>query len=248
MARGNTIIRNHPLFSPAHTTGSRGLSRCPRASCHAVKGAITLHTLLHRAGHMPALVISCEDKRSAGASARGRQLSKGRVVAMEREDIDCRVLCRPTQDGDVFVTQQKVNARFNMTERFEMDWQRGLTSDHHVVLPGQKGNAYPAVPRRVGYRDPGTCQHDVFWSTACHRAAATAAALDKQWWQLELCFKAIKQPLGLKTFLETSPNAIMPPIGVVLITYLILAFLRCEASLGISLQQRLRLIQINLFD
>jgi hypothetical protein len=40
----------------------------------------------------------------------------------------------------------------------------------------------------------------------------------------------------------------MPPIGVVLITYLILAFLRCEASLGISLQQRLRLIQINLFD
>jgi hypothetical protein len=44
-----------------------------------------------------------------------------------------------------------------VTVRFEVDWQHGPTSDHHVVLPGQKGNAYPAVPRRVGYRDPETC-------------------------------------------------------------------------------------------
>ncbi len=129
-----------------------------------------------------------------------------------------------------------------------MDWQCGLPSDHHVILPGQKGDAYPAVPRRVGYRDPETCQHDMFWITACHRAAATMAALYKQRWQIELFFKAIKQPLGLKTFLETSPNALMTPIGVVLITYLILAFLRCRAGLGISLQQRLRLIQINLLN
>lgn len=135
-----------------------------------------------------------------------------------------------------------------MTDRFEMDWQRGLTSDYHVILPGQKGNAYPAMPRRVGYRDPETCQHDVCWITACHRAAATMAALYTQRWQIELFFKAIKQPPGLKTLLETSPNALMTPIGVVLITYLILAFLRCRAGLGISLQQRLRLIQINLLN
>jgi IS4 transposase len=88
----------------------------------------------------------------------------------------------------------------------------------------------------------------VCWITACHRPAAIVAALYKQRWQIELFFKAIKQPLGLKTFLETSPNAVMTPIGVVLITHLILAFLRCKAGLGISLQQRLRLIQINLLN
>jgi hypothetical protein len=40
----------------------------------------------------------------------------------------------------------------------------------------------------------------------------------------------------------------MTQIWVALITYLILAFLRFKAGLGISFQQMLRLLQINLFD
>jgi hypothetical protein len=61
-------------------------------------------------------------------------------------------------------------------------------------------------------------------------------------------FKAIKQNLQIKTFLGTSENAVMTQIWVALITYLILAFLRFKAGLGISFQQMLRLLQINLFD
>jgi hypothetical protein len=40
----------------------------------------------------------------------------------------------------------------------------------------------------------------------------------------------------------------MTQVWVVLITYLILAFLRFKAGLGISFQQMVRLLQINLFD
>jgi len=40
----------------------------------------------------------------------------------------------------------------------------------------------------------------------------------------------------------------MTQVWVVLITYLILAFLRFKAGLGISFQQLVRLLQINLFD
>jgi len=40
----------------------------------------------------------------------------------------------------------------------------------------------------------------------------------------------------------------MTPIGVALITYLILAFLRFKSGLGLSFQQWLRLLHINLFD
>jgi hypothetical protein len=40
----------------------------------------------------------------------------------------------------------------------------------------------------------------------------------------------------------------MTHIWVALITYLILAFLRFKAGLGLSCQQLLRLLQINLFD
>jgi len=40
----------------------------------------------------------------------------------------------------------------------------------------------------------------------------------------------------------------MTQVWVALITYLILAFLRFKAGLGISFQQMLRLLQINLFE
>ena len=106
----------------------------------------------------------------------------------------------------------------------------------------------PLMLRRVGYRDPETGKHDVFWTNAFHLGAATVAAIYKQRWQIELFFKAMKQHLKIKTFLGTSENAVMTQIWVALITYLILAFLRFKAGLGISFQQMLRLLQINLFD
>lgn len=112
------------------------------------------------------------------AVARGRQRPTGSIVAMDRGDLDDRCLCRLTPDGVYFVTRQKVNAPFKVTARLAVDWPRGLTSDHHVVLRGQQANAYPAGLRRVGYRDPETGQHDVFWTTACHLGAATVAAID----------------------------------------------------------------------
>jgi putative transposase len=146
------------------------------------------------------------------------------------------------------VTRQKVNATFKVTARFAVDWQRGITSDHNVVLRGQKAPAYPSTLRRVGYRHPETGKHYVFWTNAFHLAATTIAAIDKERWQIELCFKAIKQHLKIKTFLGTSENAVMTQIWVALITYLMLAFLRFRAGLGISFQQLLRLLQINLFD
>jgi hypothetical protein len=40
----------------------------------------------------------------------------------------------------------------------------------------------------------------------------------------------------------------MTQVWVALITYLILAFLRFKAGLGISFQQMVRLLQINLFE
>jgi hypothetical protein len=193
-------------------------------------------------------VVITEGKRSDLAVARGLQLPKGSIVAMDRGYIDYRFLFRLHQDGVSFVTRQKVNARFTVTERFEVDGHCGLTSDQNVILRGQKAHTYPAVRRRVGYRDSETGKHYVFWTNAFHLGAATLAAIYKQRWQVELVFKTIKQNLKIKTFLGTSENAVMTQIWVALITYLILAFLRFKTGLGISFQQMLRLLQINLFD
>jgi hypothetical protein len=248
VAPGHGFRFKSPLFSVDSTTISLCLSLFPWARFRRATGAVKLHTLLDHAGHIPAFGVITEGKRSDIAIARGLQLPKGSIVALDRGYIDYRFLYRLTQDGVFFVTRQKVNATCKVTARFAVDWQRGLTSDPNMVLLGQKSHTSPAVLRRVGYRDSETGTHEVFWTNAFHLAAATIAAIYKQRWQIELFFKAIKQHLRIKTFLGTSENAVMPQIWVALITYLILAFLRFKAGLGLSFQQLLRVLQIHLFD
>jgi hypothetical protein len=248
VAPGHGFRFKNLLFSVDSTTISLCLNLFPWARFHTTKGAIKVHTLLDHAGHLPAFVVITEGKRSDIAIARGLKLPKGSIVAMDRGYIDYQFLVRLTQDGVYFVTRQKVNAKFKVTARFAVDRLRGVTADQNVVLPGQNGYAYPEALRRVGYRDPETGKHYVFWTTAFHLAAATIAAIYKERWQVELFFKTIKQNLKIKTFLGTSENAVMTQLWVALITYLMLAFLRFKSGLGLSFQQLLRLLQINLFD
>ena len=96
-----------------------------------------------------------------------------------------------------FVTRQKVNAKYKVTARFAVNWLQGVTSDQNVVLRGKTGPAYPDALRRVGYRDPETGNHYVFWTNALKLAATTIAAIYKARWQIELFFKTIKQNLKI---------------------------------------------------
>jgi hypothetical protein len=55
-------------------------------------------------------------------------------------------------------------------------------------------------------------------------------------------------PAAARQVDNASENAVMTQVWVALITYLILAFLRFKARLGLSFQQMLRLLQMNLFE
>jgi IS4 transposase len=88
------------------------------------------------------------------------------------------------------------------------------------------------------------------WSPTARnaRAARLIADLYKERWQLGLFFKWIKQKLKVKTFLGTSKNAGLTEIWIALRVYLLLAFLKFKARIDLSMQQILRLLQLNLFD
>ena len=99
---------------------------------------------------------SGEGSRSDITVAGELQLSRDRIVVMDRGDIDDRFLFCLTQDGVYFVTRQKVNAKCQVIAGFAVNRQQGVTADHNVLPLGQKGTDYPRVLRRVGYRDPAT--------------------------------------------------------------------------------------------
>ena len=58
--------------------------------------------------------------------------------------------------------------------------------------------------------------------------ATTIAAIYKDRWQIEIYFKTIKQNLRIKTFVGTSPNALLIQIWTALIAVLILKYLKFD--------------------
>ncbi len=100
----------------------------------------------------------------------------------------------------------------------------------------------------IVYYDEESDKEYRFVSNAHDLTAQTIAALYKERWQVETFFKWIKGNLRVKSFLGTSRNAVLTQIWIALIVYLLLAFLTFKSKLRISMQQMLRVLQLNLFE
>ena len=148
-----------------------------------------------------------------------------------------------------FVTRLKSNVKHRVIGRLPVLKEKGLTCDQTIEFPGiQTAKKCPVQLRRIGYKDPVTGKHYVFLSNNFHLSAKTIADIYKARWQVELFFKWIKQNLKIKSFIGTSKNAVMTQIWIALCVYLLLAFLKFQSKLDKSMQQILRLLQLNLFE
>ncbi len=75
----------------------------------------------------------------------------------------------------------------------------------------------------------------------------TISELYKSRWQIEIFFREIKQLLHIKSFIGTSPNAVMIQIWTALITILILKYLKAIAKHKWYLSNLEAFLRINLF-
>ena len=154
-----------------------------------------------------------------------------------------------TGKGIFFVTRLKSNAKTRVVQRRAVLKDKGLTSDQTIEFTGiQTAKKCPIKLRRIGYRDPETGKHYVFLTNNFKLAAKTIADIYKARWQVELFFKWIKQNLKIKSFIGTSKNAVLTQIWIALCVYLLLAFIKFQSKLNKSMQQILRLLQLNIFE
>jgi len=91
-------------------------------------------------------------------------------------------------------------------------------------------------------------KHYVFLTNNFTLAARTIADIYKARRQVELLFKWVKQNLKIKSFVGVSKNAVMTQIWTAMCVYLLLAYLKFCSKLNKSLQQILRILQLNLFE
>ena len=174
---------------------------------------------------------------------------KGSIIAIDKAYNDYVWYKQLTDKGIFFVTRLKSNAKYRIIERRSVLKGKGLTCDQTIEFTGpQVSKKCPVRLRRVGYKDAETGKHYVFLTNNFKLAAKTIADVYKARWQVELFFKWIKQNLKIKSFVGTSKNAVMTQIWIAMCVYLLIAFLKFQSGLTKSMQQLLRLLQLNLFD
>ena len=255
LARCQTATPKHnfrfknKLYSLDATTIDLCLSAFPWAEFRSTKGAIKLHVGLSHEGYLPEFITVSDGKTHDITAARAMDLPQGSIVVVDKGYNDYAWYKQLIDKDIFFVTRLKNNAKYRVVERRNALTSKGVTSDQIIEFTGtQTAKKCPDRLRRIGYRDEESGKHYVFLTNNIALAAKTVADLYKARWQVELFFKWVKQNLKIKSFVGTSKNAVLTQIWIAMCAYLLLAYLKFQSKLTQSMQQILRVLQLNLFE
>ena len=255
LSRCQSAAPNHnfrfknPLYSLDASTIDLCLSVFPWANFRTTKGAVKLHVGLNHKGYLPEFVTITDGRDHDVTVGRTLTFPKGSIVAVDKAYNDYAWYKQLTDKGIFFVTRLKSNAKYQVISRRSVIKEKGLTCDQTIEFTGVlTAKKCPVQLRRIGYRDPVTGKRYIFLTNNFKLSARTIADIYKARWQVELFFKWIKQNLKIKSFVGTSKNAVMTQIWIALCIYLMLALMKFQSKLTKSMQQILRLLQLNLFE
>jgi hypothetical protein len=236
------------LFSLDATLIELCVSLFDWAKYRTTKGAVKLHLLLDHDGYLPVFAHVTEGRVHEINIAKGLKFPAGSIVVMDRGYLDYEMFSRWTSEGVHFVTRLKDNADFNVVEDLPVPQRRNILKDQIISLEGfYSRQKYPGVLRRIEVWDAENEQVIVLLTNHLRFGASTIAAIYKDRWQIEIFFKTIKQNLKIKTFVGTSPNALLIQIWTALIAILILKYLKFRSSFRWSLSNMVAMLRYNLF-
>jgi putative transposase len=235
------------LYSLDATVVSLCLTLFPWASFRRTKAGVKLHTLLNHDGYLPAFVAITPAREHEIKKARTLNLPKGSIVVEDLGYTDYAWYGQLTTQKIFFVTRQKSNARYRVLARRLVNTKLGLVSDETIQLTGAKARECPKPLRRIVYQDLETARVYVFLTNHFRLAAKTIADIYKERWQIEIFFRFIKQNLKIKAFIGNSENAVLSQIYAALIVYLLLCYTKFLCNLSVTLQNLMRILQLNLF-
>ena len=218
------------------------LEAFPWATYQQKKGAIKLHVGLSSDGYLPEFFDATKGNVHEIHWAKSLKLPAGSFVVFDRGYTDYGWYQSLSDSGVFFVARLKDNALVEYFKKRPGRKSPGVMLDQEIALSGVKDKL-----RLVSFTAEDGNEYR-FITNATHLPAATVAELYKERWQIELFFKWIKQNLKVKTFLGTSENAVLTQLWIALCVYLVLAWLKFKSKLNQTMQQILRLLQMNLFD
>lgn len=247
-APGHGFSFQHKLYTLDATTIDLCLKVFNWAKFRKRKGAIKLHLILDHQGQIPSFCVITPGREHEIEVARKQRYEPDSILTFDRGYLDYHWFHQLHEQGVFFVTRQKKNASYRVVKRRQVDKTQGLTSDQSIRITGSKAECLPIELRRIGYRDAETGQFYVFLTNIFHLSASEVAAIYKGRWRIELFFKWVKQHLKIKSFLGTSPNAVMTQVWVALCVYLLVAYVKFLAKSPWRLYEIFKRLQVTALE
>ncbi len=249
MTKGHGFRFKNQLYSLDASTIDLCLNMFPWAKFRKNKGAVKLHVGLNHSGYLPEFITITDGKVADVTAGRCINFPKHSIVVCDRGYNDYAWFNLLTNNGIIFVTRLKKNAKYEVVKSHEVNSKQSVISDETIRFTGpQISKKCPIKLRLVTYLDKETNRQYEFLTNNFKLSAKTISDIYKSRWQVELFFKWIKQNLKIKKFIGTSKNAVMTQIWIAMCVYLIISFIKHTSKISKSMQQILRLFQLNLFE
>ena len=225
------------------------LSVFPWARFRKAKAAVKLHTLLDLRGDIPTFIWITDGKVHDVNVLDHLIPEPGAIYIMDRAYLDFRRLYQMHQSSAVFVTRSKTNTGLRRIYSHKVDKTIGVRCDQTVVPTGfYSKKDCPEKLRRIKYFDAEKGRSFVFFTNQFTLPALTITELYRYRWRIEVFFKWIKQHLRIKKFFGTSENAVKTQIWIAISTYVLVAIMKKQLKIDLTLYTILQILSISLFE
>jgi hypothetical protein len=238
------------IFIVDATTISLCLKLFDWAKFRQRKGAIKLHTVLDYDMSLPVFLHMSEGRKHDVTIAKKKlDIPSGSVLVMDKAYVDFKWLYNLDSSGVFFVTRLKKNADIHVVEKYFRPGQKEcILEDADVRMTGfYTARKYPDKLRIVKVWDENNNKELIVLTNNFSWTAETISELYKARWDIETFFKHVKQVLKIKTFIGTSPNAVLIQVWTAMIAILLLKYLQNKAQYGWHLSNLVGFLRINLF-
>lgn len=257
IGRARQLYRHEPfgvelaetVYALDSTTIDLCLSLFPWAQFRRRKSAVKVHTLLDLRGSIPTSVYVTGGQVHDVNILDQLLPEPGAFYLLDRGYLDFARLYVLTQGCAFFVTRAKQNTQFYRRAWRPVDPSTGLRSDQTIRLTGPKtARDYPDPLRRIHYFDAEKNLRLIFLTNNFLLSALTIAQLYRARWRVELFFRWIKQHLHIKAFYGTSENAVKTQVWVALAVYVLVAILKKQLELNLSLYKIRQILSVTIFE
>ena len=197
------------------------------------KGAVKLHTLLNFMTLLPEYVHITDGKVADNTGARHVEVKPGSIVVSDRGYFDTRLLNIWDSIKVFFVVRVRDNPVYKRIEEHELpdNAYPEVLIDEIVILKGNEtAEQYPKPIRRIAVYNAEHGFTIELLTNNMKLSAGTIAGLYKARWDIEVFFRNLKQNFHIKSFVGTSSNAVEIQIWTALITILLFAVLKQQAT------------------